>query len=167
MSIIETLNRHDIKSVWHFTDISNLRSIEKYGILSLHEILENGIDARFGADSFSHSLDRIYGLDAYVHLAFVNDHPMYHVAKSRGNIKKGVWIEIDLSVLVENKTRFSPQVANKRGAKLYKMNLVDKMIDFKKMHSRYFDVYKDARKAEIVVKNNIETKYILGVYYGK
>lgn len=167
MSIIETLHKNNIHSLWHFTDMDNLVSIEKHGILTLKNILDNEVNACFGADTNSHQLDRQLGLDAYVHLAFVSDHPMYHVAKNRGSIEKGIWIEIDLSVLVDNKALFSPQVANKRGAKIYNMKLVGKMIDFDKIHSKYFDVYKDARKAEVMVKNNIDTKYIIGVYHGK
>jgi hypothetical protein len=167
MSIVERLHKNNISSFWHFTDISNLASIDKNGILTLENILENNLDVCFGADSDSHLLDRQLGLDKYVHLAFVSDHPMYYVAKRRGSIKIGAWIEIDLSILIDNKAYFSPEVANKSGAKIYEMNLVDAIIEFDKMHSKNFDVYKDARKAEIIVKNNINTKYILGVFYGK
>jgi hypothetical protein len=57
MSIYETLGFYNIDSVWHFTDESNLDTIEKYGILSLNKIVNQNIKvACFGADSLSHSL---------------------------------------------------------------------------------------------------------------
>lgn len=169
MSIVETLNKHDIKSIWHFTDKSNLKSIEKYGIRSLYEIITTGIEvSRFGADNRSHNLDRRYGLDKYVHLAFINDHPMYHVACGRGSIITPVWIELDLSLMFEETTIFSDRVANGKYAEIFNIDDVERMIDFKKMHIQgNTQDRREARKAEIMVANNISTDQILGVYYGK
>ena len=169
MSIIETLQKHDIKSVWHFTDKSNLKSIEKYGILALTEIIKNDVDvSHFGADSLSHNLDMQYGLDKYVHLSFIDDHPMYHVAKRRGSIVSPVWIELDLALIFEKTTIFSDKVANGRNAKRFNINDIERMIDFDTMLMQYnTESRRNARKAEIMVANKISTDQILGVYYGK
>jgi len=166
MSIIETLKRNDINSVWHFTDISNLDSIVKYGILSLHELVENSIDAHFSADVLSHSLDRRYGLDEYVHLAFISDHPMYHNALKRGSIDHGIWIELDLKVLLDDSVMFSDEVANKSGVKPFDYTKVEEKIDFIKMFHRDFWTRLEARKAEIMVPNKIDINYIKAIYDG-
>ncbi len=164
MSIIETLNRHNINSIWHFTDISNLESIAKYGILSLHEILENSIDARFGADSLSHTLDKKYGLDEYVHLAFIKDHPMYHNALKRGSIQHTVWVELDLKILLDDNVKFSDEVANKTGVKLFDSTRVEEKINFNKMFHKDFWTRVKARKAEIMIPDKIDIRYIKAIY---
>ncbi len=164
MSIVETLRKHNINTVWHFTDISNLKSIKKYGILSLHEIVEKSIDAHFGADDLSHSLDRRSGLDKYVHLAFIKDHPMYHNALKRGSIDHAVWLEFDLSILLDSDAMFSDVVANKNGAKMYTLDKVEKKIDFGKMFHNDFWTKVEARKAEIMIPERIDMSYLKAIY---
>jgi len=72
MKLKELLIKSGIKDLWHFTDMSNLYSIQKNSLLSLEKIASNKINVTcFGADELSHSLDRASGLDKYVHLAFL------------------------------------------------------------------------------------------------
>jgi hypothetical protein len=121
-----------------------------------------------GADTLSHSLDKHKGLDQYIHLSFIKDHPMYHIAKSRQSIIDPVWLEIDISVLFEKNTLFCDKVANDSTAKLFKIDKIKKKIDFDTMlFSLIFDEYKEARKAEILVLDHISSDKILGVYNGK
>jgi hypothetical protein len=168
MNIQSALRNNGIKSLWHFTDKSNLTSIEEYGLMCLREILTKDVHVScYGADSISHSLDRNSGLDQFVHLAFVNDHPMYHIAKRDGRIINPVWIEIDLSVLHENNTIFSDEVANKRGASIFRVDKLESILDFKALlYPRDFDTKIRVRKAEIMVANNISFNNIKGIYYG-
>ena len=164
MSTIETLQNNNIKSLWHFTDRSNVESIMKNGILSLKKIRSKNVDACFGADELSHYLDKNRGLDAFVHLSFMKDHPMYHVALSRGSITEPVWIEIDISILDDREAVFCPEVANATGAKIYRMDKVDEKINFNKMYHRDFDIRKNARKAELMIFGKIKKKYIISMY---
>ncbi len=164
MSAIDVLKKNGINSVWHFTDERNIDSIARYGILSLHELDKSRISAYCGADGLSHSLDRNRGLHKYVHLAFINDHPMFYSAKKRGSIVYPVWIELDLSILHDKKTKFSDEVASKSGAGIYDIDLVDQKIDFAKMADEDFEVRKNAKKAEILVPAKIETRYIKNIY---
>ncbi len=123
-----------ITSVWHFTDYSNLKSIERYGLLSLAQIDEMNMDVVYSAaDGFSRHLDRAMGLDAFVHLSFIQDHPLYHVALRDGRIIDPVWIEIDISVVFETDTRFCRTVANARTADLFAIDKLIKNIDFDTM----------------------------------
>ena len=169
MSIVSSLSKYGITSVYHFTDESNLKSIEKYGIQSLKNIAKYGINvSRFGAENLSHILDMQKGLDRYVHLAFVDDHPMYYVAKSRGSIIRPVWLEIDISILNNHKTRFCDKVANQTNANIFYLDRVLKNIDFANMvHGNSFEARKEARKAEILAYDHIDISMIKGVYYGK
>ena len=164
MSVVETFKKYEIDSIWHFTDLSNLKSIEKYGLLSLREIINNDIDACFGADLLSHNLDVHYGLDKFIHLAFIDDHPMYHIAKDRGSIMHPVWIELDISLLFDKNTLFSNKVANQSGAKIFTFDDINEMIDFDQMFHRDFWTRVEARKAEIMISDIIDTKYIKAIY---
>jgi hypothetical protein len=168
MGIIETLEQFGITSVYHFTDRSNLQTIERYGLQSLRNIENLNIPVQhFGAERLSHQLDRERGLDGYVHLSFIQDHPMYYIAKKRGSIIKPVWLEIDISVLFEYDTLFCDGVANSSSSHLFRINEVVNNIDLETMvYSRNFDTRKEARKAEIMVCNYIPIEKVIGAYYG-
>lgn len=168
MNIQKVLNSHGIKSIWHFTDKSNLETISKHGILSLREIIKSNVTVHcYGANNLSHSLDISLGLDKFVHLSFVKDHPMYYIAKRDGRIVTPIWLEIDLSVLHVDNTIFSDEVANKNGASRFGADKLERMIDFDSlMYPKDFSTKVKVRKAEIMVANNITLDSIRGVYYG-
>ena len=168
MKLQELLIKHGIKYLWHFTDMSNLDSIQKNSLLSLEKIELKKIDVTcFGADELSHSLDRASGLDKYVHLAFLPDHPMYHVKKRERVITQPIWLKIDISVLCQENVYYSNEVANSSNAKLFKANQIENIIDFEKiMHPIDFKSKITARKAEILIPNQIELKDIKGFYHG-
>lgn len=169
MSIRETLSSYGIESIYHFTDKANLNSIEKYGIQSLFNINTKQINvSHYGAESLSHSLDRNRGLDKFVHLAFIQDHPMYHVAKKRKTIITPVWIELDISIIFDEDTLFSDEVANKNGAKIFTMNDILTYIDIPNLFN-YKDFWSgmETRKAEIMAYKKIKTNKIKGITYGK
>lgn len=169
MDVKAALSQYGIKSVYHFTDKANLPTIQRYGIQSLKNIFNLNIPVQhFGAEELSHMLDERRGLDKYVHLSFVQDHPMYHVAKARGNIIDPIWIELDISVLLEQKTLFCDKVANKTNSHLFDVNGVMKFIDFDSLvYSKDFNTKKEARKAEILVHDFIGADKIKGIHYGK
>jgi len=169
MNLKKTLKRYGITSVWHFTDYSNLDSIEKYGIASLKTIEKKKIVvSRFGADELSHTLDKRSGLDDYVHLAFTDDHPMYYVAKYRGSIERGIWLEIPVSEIFKDDVLFCDGVANGRNAHLYDGHEIANNIDFETLlFGTDFESRKNARKAEILIPGKIKYKKIIGVHYGK
>ena len=169
MNVEAALREYGIRSVYHFTDKANLPTIEKYGIQSLKNVFKLNIPVQhFGAEELSHMLDERRGLDKYVHLAFVQDHPMYYVAKSRGNIIDPIWIELDISVLFDQKTLFCDKVANQTNSYLFDVNGVMKYIYFDSLvYSKDFNTKKEARKAEILVHDFIGTDKIKGIHYGK
>lgn len=174
MTIQDTLESYGITSVYHFTDKANLQTIEKFGLQSLSNILTHNIPVKhFGAEELSHRLDQRRGLDRYVHLSFVKDHPMYHVAKQRGNLIEPVWIELDSSILYDESTLFCNKVANQNGANIFRLENIVDSIDLKTLtydgylSSEDWRVRKEARKAEIMALDFIDTNKIKGITYGK
>lgn len=90
-------SKNGISYLYHFTDISNIKSIKEHGgLLSWHYCEQHNIEIPLaGGDMDSRDLDRHHGLEDYVRLSFCNDHPMaYHV-------KKKAWRTFGL---VENKS---------------------------------------------------------------
>jgi hypothetical protein len=168
MNIQEILNRNGITSIWHFTDRSNLESIAENGLLSLSNILDQDINvSRYGASESSHSQDKRKGLDKFVHLSFVKDHPMYHIAKWDGRIIDPVWIEIDTSILTDDNTLFSNMLANTYNASIFQSEDLERMINFDKiLLKNHSYIRKEARKAEIMVSNQITIEQFKGIHNG-
>ncbi len=174
MNIKKTLENYGITSLYHFTDKENLTSIEKYGLQSLSNIIKLNIDVKhFGAEELSHKLDKTKGLDKYVHISFIKDHPMYYISKSRGNLKNPVWIEFDASILYEKTTLFCDTVANSTNADIFRIDkILDKinleiLTNNKFLSGEEFNIRKNVRKAEIMVLDSISINKIKGITYGK
>jgi hypothetical protein len=171
MTLQEALDFYHIDTLWHFTDKSNLHTIKKYGILSLNLIEDVGLEVScFGADTLSHNLDRHYGLDKYVHLSFVKEHPMCYVKQQNGLIPNPVWIAIKASVLFGSNALFSTDVANKTGVPNYAINQLDERADLEVLWGK--TDWKDseikqrrmsAKRGEIMVPTMIKLNDILGV----
>lgn len=174
MNIKRTLENYGITSIYHFTDEANLKTIGKFGLQSLKNILNRNIPVKhFGAEELSHILDERSGLDKYIHLSFIKDHPMYHVAKTRGNLINPVWIELDSSILYEDTTLFCDKVANQNGAEIFDIDEILEKINFEILTDNRFlsgeewKIRKEIRKAEIMALDSISTNKIKGITYGK
>jgi hypothetical protein len=156
--IIDYLHSNGIHCFWHFTHISNVESIKKYGLLSLYKIKENNIKIVSSSNEYSQNLDKAYGLDKWVHLSFTPYHPMYYVIKKE--LEDLIWLKIDLEVLLNKEFLFSTTIANKH-TNTFTKNI--KLINIRDMFSYDFNIKKEANKAEILIKENIEPKYILNI----
>ena len=168
MSIQEILKHHGINSIWHFTDRSNLKSISENGLVSLNTILKQNIEvSRYGASDSSHRQDIQKGFHTCVHLSFIQDHPMYHIAKRDGRLIDPVWIELDLSIMTSDNTLFSNMLANTYNAPIFKSDELERMIDFDKiLYEKDFFTRKEARKAEIMLFDSIQVEQIKGIHNG-
>lgn len=80
--------------LYHFTDESNVASIQKFGLLSWPELRKRRIPHRPNSNDLSRNLDKRKGLQDYVRLALSPDHPMAFKALSEKRISKVVWLEI-------------------------------------------------------------------------
>jgi len=123
--------------------------------------------SRYGANYSSHVQDFKKGLHKYVHLSFIKDHPMYHTAKSDGRITDPIWIEIDLSAMSNENTLFSNMLANTHNADIFNAEYLKEKIDFETiLYEKDFYIRKEARKAEIMVLNEISIDNIKGIHNG-
>jgi len=166
MNLQETLNYYGITSIWHFTDESNLDSIEKYGLLSLDLLTQQKVYVScYGGDELSHSLDRRKGLDKFVHLAIIKDHPMQYIKVKNGIIKNPIWLEIDTSILFENESGCCNQLANASSAQCYNIEYLDKVIDLQKLLNNP-QPRDPIKRAQLIVANKIDYSKIKGIYHG-
>ena len=169
--MINKLKQHGVKHLWHFTDKSNLELIEENdGLLSLRKITKDNISIPvFGGNQWSHDADRRKKLDKFVHLAFLDDHPMFYKAKQEERIKEPVWLSIDLSVLQVDNVKFSSDVSNKSGVLILDNDQATEEIDFEVLFTRtdwrnpeIQERRQTAIKSEILIPNIVPLEKIIG-----
>lgn len=164
--IVET---QGIKKLYHFTDRENLESIIKHGaLMSWADCESQGINIpKPGGSSQSRSLDKRDGLQDFVRVSFVTQHPMMYVAMNDGRISNPVILEIDPQVIWWQYTQYADRNATKNGARVG-----DSFADFMAIHfnsikaKKHFDLSEDEQmffQAEILVKNFIPIEYIINI----
>ena len=169
------LAKYKFDGIWHFTDRSNLELIiEHQGLLSLGELEKREIDIPVpGGNQWSHDADKINGVHEYVHLAFLDDHPMLFRAKQEGRIPDPVWLKIQSSILLEERVRFCTEVSNKSGAVILEAEEAKEKIDFVVLFTytdwrnpKIQERRQAAIKSEILVPNFVPIEKILGLKNG-
>ncbi len=169
------LAKYKFDAVWHFTDRSNLKSIEEHeGLLSLEELERRGLEIPApGGNQWSHDADRMKGVDGYVRLAFIDDHPMLYRAEQEGRIPDPIWLRIDSSILLVEGVRFCCEVSNKSDAAILDAEEAKEQIDFDVLFT-YMD-WQDpeiqarrqaAIKSEVLVPRCVPIEKILGYKNG-
>ena len=169
------IKKYNIDGIWHFTDRANLHSIEKHGGLFSRKLLDDKcIEIPVpGGNEWSEEADKINGVDKYVHLCFLNNHPMQFLAVQEQRIKDPIWLKIAVSVMLDPKTRYTSEVSNKTGAKILNHKEAVKKIDFEVLFT-YMDwknpaIHKrrcEAEKSEILIPNILPIDKILGFKNG-
>lgn len=169
------LTKYKFNEIWHFTDKSNLDLIIKHGgLLSLAKLEQKGIDIPIpGGNVWSHEADRLNGVHKYVHLAFVDDHPMLFRAKQEGRILEPIWLKIDSSVLLEDNVRYTSDVSNKYGVPTLQPEEAREQIDFEVLFTRTDWTNPEiqarrqaAKKSEILVPDFVPIEKILSYKNG-
>lgn len=168
----EILSKNRITKLFHFTDRDNLESIIKNGgLYSWKDCEERGITipkpGGGGSGSISWSLDERDGLEHYVRVSFIEQHPMMYVAMNENRISNPVILEINPEVIYDENSRYSDRNATRNGARVGG-NLDDfRNIHFKTVKARkHFDLDVDEQpfyQAEVLVKNFIPLKYIRNI----
>lgn len=85
--------------VYHFTDTRNLPSIREHGLLSMAEVARRRIDAVPGGNRWSMDADKASGMDEYVHLCFMKDHPMVYYAQKEQRVDSVRYLRISPEVM--------------------------------------------------------------------
>ncbi len=164
------ITKYKINHIWHFTDKSNLDLIIKHkGLLSLAELEQKDIDVPItGGNDWSHNADKFKDLHKYVHLAFVDDHPMLYRAKQAKRIPEPVWLKINSSILLEDNVRYTSDVSNKNGVLTLSPEEAREQIDFEVLFTRtdwtdpaIKERQKVAKKSEILIPDFVPIEKIL------
>lgn len=160
----EVLLEHGIRSLYHFTDRSNLESIKRHGaLLSWYYCQTNGIDIPVpGGNQLSRELDTRKGLQDYVRVSFTRNHPMMFVQPIRS--RDNIILEIDVEVVFWNKTMYANMNATRNEVKVG-----DTLNDFNQIrfdlfqHPNHFGLEEFERpyyQGEILVPTKIPVRFI-------
>lgn len=116
-AIYNILLKNEVKSLYHFTSRKNIESIKKHNaLLSQKEICERGISVCYASNDISRQSDASAGLDNYVRVSFVKNHPMMHTAMTCGRIMDPVILEINPLIALMPNVLFSDRNALRNGA---------------------------------------------------
>jgi hypothetical protein len=114
---VKTLRDNSIKSLFHFTDVSNLDSIRENGLLTWKKLDERKISSKMNSSELSHKLDTNKGLVDFVRLSFCKKHPMMYTALKEKRISTPVVLEIKLEVVSRPGVLFCESNATAKAAK--------------------------------------------------
>ncbi len=162
------LQENNITILYHFTDHSNLKSIkENGGLYSWYYCGRNNIVIPMtGNSSLGRSLDLEFGLEDYVRLSFIKDHPMKHVAMNEGRITRPFLLKVSIEVCYFENTRFSDMnAADRRHTNSDSVDFLNSL-RFDLFNKRYFDldaIEKKQHQAEVLVKTWIPAEYITNI----
>jgi hypothetical protein len=169
MELKEFVNSYNARVFFHFTDMQNLESIRRYGLLSYSELVRRGIPIpKPGGNEWSRDADQIKGVDAYVHLCFTDDHPMEYLARRDGHIGDVRYLQIKPEVILEGGVMGSKKVANASDAVIKPIEEALAEIDVEsillgKGNCQDWKKYLEARKSEILIPTQVNSKYILNL----
>ena len=103
---VAKLRENGITTLYHFTDASNIASIEKHGLMSGASLIEKSIESKMNSDELSRSLDSQTGLENYVRLSFGRNNPMMYQAVAEKRISQPVMLQVKLEVVSHPGVRF-------------------------------------------------------------
>lgn len=159
------LQDKNINILYHFTDQSNLKSIkDNGGLFSWYYCDRNNIVIPMtGNSSLGRSLDIEFGLEDYVRLSFIKDHPMKYVAIDEGRITKPYLLKVSTEVCYFENTRFSDMnAADKRHTNDVSIDFLS-TLRFDLFEKEYFNlnpIEKKQYQAEVLIKTWIPAEYI-------
>ena len=165
------LQQHGITKLYHFTDRANLSSIRANGgLYSWHYCQQNNIIIpKPGGSPTSWILDERKGLQNFVRVSFVRDHPMLFIAQKDGRITSPVLLEINIELIYKTATKFATQNAAKNGVTADPTFEKFSSIKFPILRRSYFDLTAEEKpfyQAEILVLQEIPLKYITNINSG-
>ena len=163
-----TLQQYSITKLYHFTDRANLPSIRANGgLYSWYYCQQNNITIpKPGGSPTSWILDQRKGLQNFVRVSFVRDHPMLYIAQNDGRITSPVILEINVELIYKRATRYATQNAAKNGITADTTFEKFNSIKFPLLRRRYFDLTAEEKpfyQAEILVLEKIPLDCITNI----
>jgi hypothetical protein len=151
--------------IYHFTDKRNIPEIKKQEGILPRFLINNAYIP--GGNQWSIDADNYTGMQNYVHLCFLNDHPMEWMAREEGRIDS-IWLEISTDVLDLAGVKYCASVANQSGAVYLTSQQAIKIMDFDHLFNWYdFSIaenkerHNEAKKYEILIPQKISLNYIV------
>lgn len=169
ISLILQSNQH--KYLYHFTDKSNFDKINERGLLSKAKMRSEGWwPKKTGGNQLSHELDARRGIDTYVSLCFVPNHPMNYVAHKYGRLPDPHYLKILPSVLRRHGVHIAFGISNSNDTDILPIEEAIEHLDVEVIY-RWTDWSNreikqrlgKARKLEALVPNVVPRNLIEGV----
>ncbi|WP_366182951.1 DarT ssDNA thymidine ADP-ribosyltransferase family protein [Flavobacterium ovatum] len=162
------LQENGISTLYHFTAKSNLKSIKENGGLYswYHCDIRNIVIPMTGNSALGRSLDESFGLEDFVRLSFVKDHPMKHVAMREGRITNPILLQVSIEVCYFENTRFSNMNATDNRHENNDTIEFIESLRFDLFSQNYFDLDtldKKRYQAEVLVKTWIPIEHITNI----
>jgi hypothetical protein len=164
---IKSSSQHNC--LYHFSDISNFETIDKFGILSKYKMeLERFTPKTPGGNELSWGLDRKKGIYSYVSLCMTKNHPMKYIAEKDGRLKNSRYLGISADVLKLPNTLIAFGIANANDVDLFEIENATDMIDIEVIYKKtdwknpeILQRLKCAEKVEILIKDFVPKNLIL------
>lgn len=161
------------KTLYHFTDENNFRSIWEHGLLSKEQLRAQGLwpPQATGGNELSWQLDQDRGIDPYVSLCMTRNHGMKFLAHQDGRLPNPRYLAIKPEVLQIPGTKIALGVANANDVEILAVvDAVDRL-DVEVLYSR--TDWKDpainlrlraAEKFEVLIPNVVPRHLITGYF---
>lgn len=156
------------QAFYHFTDIRNLDSIRRNGLLSHAELIRRGIDHVPGGNDLSHELDARHGTDDHVHLCFRPKHGMRDQIVNEGRIATSCWLRIDPAIVLLPNISVTLDNAAMNGIEplplIEALPLLDQQIlyDYADWHDPVMQQrLTAAERCELLIPNHVPPPYII------
>lgn len=165
-------NSQQHKYLYHFTDESNLSSIDRLGLASKSIMRAEGWwPQTTGGNQLSHDLDDHYGISPYVSLCCTRNHPMKYLANQDGRLPNPRYLAIKPDILRLPGVRVAFGVANASDTQILDLNAAIAQIDIEVLYSRtdWSDGavqtrLKAAEKMEVLIPDRVPRDMIAGAY---
>jgi hypothetical protein len=169
------LQKKGINELYHFTDLSNLKSIKANGGLFswFYCDLNNIVIPMPGGSLGSRQNDSMNGKKDFVRVAYNKEHPMLFIAEKDGRISNSIWLNIDIEVAYFENTEFSDK--NAAAFSSYKPIIGKEVSNLENVrfeilrkaqrvkHYNLADDEKPFNQAEVLVKTWIPLEYITNI----
>ena len=114
-NVISRSDQH--KCFYHFTATGNIPLIRDEGILATNTLRTKSLFDKVitGGNEWSLDADTRVGMDQYVHLCFMSEHPMEYLAREENRLESTKFLRIKPEVLKLPGVKITLEVSNKRG----------------------------------------------------
>lgn len=164
------MRRHDIKALWHMTHLDNLSGILENGLLSRHQVHQQGLAI---TDISDHEVQGRrasrqglpHALHDYVPLYLRARNPMLFCLRRLNPTLCLVAIHPD--VMLDNEFAISDGNAASLGTRFYDKLSDLRFLDWEALNREYWNSVPDGKRkrcAEVLVYPRVDSRYILGVH---